>query len=629
MEKNRTKTGLIILFSMILSAACIMLYSTHSPLYTFMENNDVHCFITTARCMLRGDVLYRDIYEQKGPILYFIYMLGLMIDSKSFLGIACIEMIFYTVYIFFCYKIIALFVDNRVIKCVLTFIVAWISCCEAAFGDGGQCEEFVLPFLCITIFIVLRYFTKIYPKRMPLAQVGVIGFCFAMVFWMKYTLTGLYVGLVLFIMVYQIKDKHVKDLFLYIIMFILGFCIGSVPAIVYFLCNDGLKPLWDVYFYRLIFMYGGKTTGRKITILQMLFSENVISENMLITCCYLASLLYCIARKDNHWNRHTKRAVGVMILSLLLGISVSYYWYYSMEPSAVFVVTGILAVYFLIYDARGWMKFCLKKICDCIDRILTESYSDIGYLVLLFGLIAVSVAYKPFIILLEVFAGVWCARVLLRTEDKLSDYVGKNKEWVAICKYCIGFLLLAENLEILQKTVAVSVIMLLAHDGRRYGQSLMNIFRRIIHMITDRVRTGILKGIGCLVMGVCGLIFMLNHTLAMHPFQESEENYPQIQIAKQIEKSGITAPKILYWDCNDVGIYWLTDTYPPYKYFWTYNLPGDEIKDMFRDGMNSGYIDFVVSGSKLVNKNYELEYVGYRDFHDQENVAYYLYKKKG
>ena len=157
----------------------------------------------------------------------------------------------------------------------------------------------------------------------------------------------------------------------------------------------------------------------------------------------------------------------------------------------------------------------------------------------------------------------------------------------------------------------------------------MNIFRRIIHMITDRVRTGILKGIGCLVMGVCGLIFMLNHILAMHPFQESEENYPQIQIAKQIEKSGITAPKILYWDCNDVGIYWLTDTYPPYKYFWTYNLPGDEIKDMFRDGMNSGYIDFVVSGSKLVNKNYELEYVGYRDFHDQENVAYYLYKKKG
>ncbi|MBO4952877.1 MAG: hypothetical protein J6C99_08240 [Lachnospiraceae bacterium] len=319
----------------------------------------------------------------------------------------------------------------------------------------------------------------------------------------------------------------------------------------------------------------------------------------------------------------------MMILSLLFGISVSYYWYYSMEPSAVFVVTGILAVYFLIYDARGWMKFCLNKICDCIDRILTESYSDIGYLVLLFGLIVMSVAYKPFIILLEVFAGVWCARVLLRIEDKLSGYVGKNKERVAICKYCIGFLLLAEDLEILQKTVAVSVIMLLAHDGRRYGQSLVDIFRRIIHMITDRVRIGILKGIGCLVMVVFGLIFMLNHTLAMHPFQESEENYPQIQIAKQIEKSGITDPKILYWDCNDVGIYWLTDTYPPYKYFWTYNLPGEEIKDMFRDGMNSGYIDFVVSGSKLVNKNYELEYVGYRDFHDQENVAYYLYKKKG
>ena len=63
MDKRREKIY-VILFSIILAFICISINSTHSMLYKFMEGQDVHCFITTARCMLRGDVLYKDIYER-------------------------------------------------------------------------------------------------------------------------------------------------------------------------------------------------------------------------------------------------------------------------------------------------------------------------------------------------------------------------------------------------------------------------------------------------------------------------------------------------------------------------------------------------------------------------------------
>ena len=63
------------LFGLCLLAAfvAITLMSECSFLYPINDWNDAQCFFTVGRTISSGKVLYRDIYEQKGPLLYFLH----------------------------------------------------------------------------------------------------------------------------------------------------------------------------------------------------------------------------------------------------------------------------------------------------------------------------------------------------------------------------------------------------------------------------------------------------------------------------------------------------------------------------------------------------------------------------
>ena len=55
----------------IISCILILLFTTkYSILYPFNDWQDANSFETVARSVLSGKILYKDIVEQKGPILY-------------------------------------------------------------------------------------------------------------------------------------------------------------------------------------------------------------------------------------------------------------------------------------------------------------------------------------------------------------------------------------------------------------------------------------------------------------------------------------------------------------------------------------------------------------------------------
>mgnify|MGYP001729732097 FL=1 len=41
--------------------------------------------------MFNGSVLYRDIYEQKGPLLYFVHGLAGLVSETNFIGVYLVE----------------------------------------------------------------------------------------------------------------------------------------------------------------------------------------------------------------------------------------------------------------------------------------------------------------------------------------------------------------------------------------------------------------------------------------------------------------------------------------------------------------------------------------------------------
>ena len=84
-ENNRLGSGCIV-FLFILALISITICSKSSPLYPLNNWDDANCFYTVGRATLNGQVMYRDIFEQKGPWLYFIYMLASLISGSCFSG---------------------------------------------------------------------------------------------------------------------------------------------------------------------------------------------------------------------------------------------------------------------------------------------------------------------------------------------------------------------------------------------------------------------------------------------------------------------------------------------------------------------------------------------------------------
>ena len=100
-KKNPCK----LLFAFLLSFLFITICSKNSFLYPMNDWGDVNCFFIVGRSLLDGKVLYRDIYDQKGPILYFI----------------CIVIIHFK-YEFLC----RLYIRNHYIR--ILFILCWKMC---------------------------------------------------------------------------------------------------------------------------------------------------------------------------------------------------------------------------------------------------------------------------------------------------------------------------------------------------------------------------------------------------------------------------------------------------------------------------------------------------------------------
>ena len=88
MKKER---GLALAACAALAALMLLFVSQCSPLYPINLWDDANCLLTVGRVMRRGGVLYRDIYEQKGPLLYLIHALAACVSDTSFWGVYALE----------------------------------------------------------------------------------------------------------------------------------------------------------------------------------------------------------------------------------------------------------------------------------------------------------------------------------------------------------------------------------------------------------------------------------------------------------------------------------------------------------------------------------------------------------
>ena len=87
-ENNRA-----VLISFIMAVLLITFCSKSSFLFPFNDWVDTNCFFTVGKSVMKGLVPYRDLIEQKGPLLYFVHTAASLLSYRSFIGIYFIEIL--------------------------------------------------------------------------------------------------------------------------------------------------------------------------------------------------------------------------------------------------------------------------------------------------------------------------------------------------------------------------------------------------------------------------------------------------------------------------------------------------------------------------------------------------------
>ena len=113
---NKTKEFIkkrwLLIYSFITAALVLLFCSKSSPLYPMNDWVDVQCFLTLGKGMLNGMVPYVDLYEQKGPVLYFIYAIVALFSNRSMFGQYLLEIITYGLFLYFSAKLAEIYLGN-------------------------------------------------------------------------------------------------------------------------------------------------------------------------------------------------------------------------------------------------------------------------------------------------------------------------------------------------------------------------------------------------------------------------------------------------------------------------------------------------------------------------------------
>ncbi len=338
-EKNKLSIYNII-FLLVISFAAITVCSKSSPLYPMNNWDDANCFFTVGKSIMNGRTLYRDIFEQKGPLLYFIYSFAYLISEASFLGVYFIEIASCFMFMIFSAKIIMLFCEKRAIYYLP--VIAAVIFGSAAFEQGGSAEELCLPLIACGLYFGLK--AALYRKRLSYFQWFVTGAFSGMVLWIKFSLLGFYIGMGVFMLVYYFRNRWSKKILPSLFFLIAGEAAASLPVMIYFIMNDSVRYLFEVYFYCNIFVYPVNDSGSGIISLILNLNNGFGSFVWNFSACFLFMALgtvYIFMRSKLLFAYYLSTSIFSFLLLYAGGRMYTYYSFIL----AVFVPMGFVMLY--------------------------------------------------------------------------------------------------------------------------------------------------------------------------------------------------------------------------------------------------------------------------------------------
>lgn len=316
------------------------------PLTKTYSYADSSVFIYIGKMMKQGMVPYRDLFDHKGILLYFIQYLGLTLYSDGFLGIWIIEVLHMVFTVWFLFKISGLFSQDKVIRYISVIAVA-VMCGMNTYEGGNFTEEYALPWIAYALYVFLKYFKSFSYRFVEIVWLGV---GFAVVALLRVNMVTVWIAFMPLVLVRMLYKRENKELLNCTLAFFIGILLICIPTFIYMLWSGCLKDFYECYIQ---FNFGYSDGGSNFT--AVLYALKECFHNL-----FWAFLAGFLALVPNIKNRLFWLNAWVLFITLYFShMSGRFYQHYGMIllPMLIPLVTGAITMLYKVLSLNEKITF--------------------------------------------------------------------------------------------------------------------------------------------------------------------------------------------------------------------------------------------------------------------------------
>ena len=340
---RQNKIILRAVYLLLCAFALILFASRSSFLYPCNDWCDANSYFSVGKALFNGKMPYRDVFDQKGMYLYFLYGLAYLVSHTTFAGVFLLEVILAAFDLFGICRILRLYVKEST-ALVLTPLVLAVTVASDSFYWGGSAEEICLPFLIWGLYFSLDYFRNHYPQEGMSPRILFLnGILAGVVANIKFTSLGFFFAWMMCIAFSFLARKDFWGAVKACLIFLLGMLLPFLPWIIYFGVNHGLCEWYYGYVYVNVFLYSnlngeGPSTGERIYTLSKLLYW-VIRTNLIYFMFIIPGVLWVFFGKGKKLLERLNLPALCFFLFLGIYVGGSQLPYYAL-PLSVFTVLG-------------------------------------------------------------------------------------------------------------------------------------------------------------------------------------------------------------------------------------------------------------------------------------------------
>jgi hypothetical protein len=378
MIKEHEKQNIFIWSGLFFIALIVCMLSPLNPLSGNVPGTDSSVLLTVARGVIHGKLPYVDFFDHKGPLIYFIDAAGLFLGG--FTGVWLIELLFMVASCFFAYKTALFFAGT--VPAFLGTLFSFVALMPF-FEGGNLTEEYVLPFIFISLYIFTKYFfTQIEPDKI---QIGILGACFGVSLLLRPNMFALWLAFCLVIFIHKLMLKEYAALIRYALFFISGVLLALLPALLYLKMTGSFNECVNQY---IAFNVLYTTSPARAPATFEVFAKSVINVLRTATMPFIVAIFWIFKQNaGRRYGFYVGYALSFVFSFLLIGLSRMNYLHYNMVliplfvPALAFCTEKLLSAFslskhrvyklgapvfilcvFFTYEILLAMNFCYKYI---------------------------------------------------------------------------------------------------------------------------------------------------------------------------------------------------------------------------------------------------------------------------